>query len=75
MACQYTTTVIDYNARFVIFAQHALEQGLTYFPVINGRPYPDYPIGNTVLLYLTALPFGKISIFTIGIGGWKVNGK
>lgn len=67
MACQYTTTIIDYEARFVTFTQYALIHGLTYFPVYFGKLYPDYPIGNTVLLYLTALPFGKLSIFTIGI--------
>ncbi len=67
MLCQYTPAIIDYEARFVVFAQNALVHGLTYFPVINGHPYPDYPIGNTFLLYLFALPFGKVSIFSISI--------
>lgn len=67
MACQYTTAYIDYNVRFVVFVQNALAHGLTYFPMAHTGPYPDYPIGNTFLLYLAALPFGKISIFTIGI--------
>ena len=67
MACQYTTAYIDYNVRFVVFAQYALTHGLTYFPMIHGAPYPDYPIGNTILLYLTALPFGKLSVFTLSI--------
>ncbi len=67
MLCQYTPAIIDYEARFVVFAQNALTHGLTYFPVINGQPYPDYPIGNTFLLYLFALPFGKVSIFSLSI--------
>jgi 4-amino-4-deoxy-L-arabinose transferase-like glycosyltransferase len=67
MLCQYSEGMLDYTARFPVFVENALHYGLTYFPIINGHPFPDYPIGNTFLIYLASLPFGKISIFTIGV--------
>ena len=67
MLCQYSGGMVDYTARFPIFVENALHHGLTYFPMINGHAYPDYPIGNTFLIYLASLPFGKVSIFTVGV--------
>ena len=67
MFFQYTPAIIGYIARFPVFAENMLQHGLSYFPIINGAPYPDYPIGNTFLIYLVSLPFGKISIVTMGL--------
>lgn len=65
--CQYSNVIIDYEARFIVFLQYAMQHGLTYFPMIHGGPYPDYPIGNTAMLYWASLPFGKVAILPLSI--------
>ncbi len=67
MLCQYKEGIIGYTTRFYYFVDYMRHYGFTYFPIINGQPYPDYPIGNTFLLYLASLPFGKLSVVTIGL--------
>jgi hypothetical protein len=64
---QYTPAIIGYITRFPVFAENMLQHGISYFPLINGGAYPDYPIGNTFLIYLVSLPFGKVSIFSMGL--------
>ena len=66
MIAQYKTGFTGYVTRFVIFTQGMIHQGITLFPIINGNPYPDYPVIGTILTYLSSLLFGKISVLSIG---------
>jgi 4-amino-4-deoxy-L-arabinose transferase-like glycosyltransferase len=66
MACQYKEGIIDYITRFPVFAQNMLRDGVTFFPIIHGHPFTDYTVTNTLLIYLSSLFFGKVSILSMG---------
>nr|WP_185021953.1 glycosyltransferase family 39 protein [Pseudomonas poae] len=64
---QYKPAVLNYTTRFVDFAQYMLQYGVTLFPIADDlQPYPDYTVFNTLLVYLVSLPFGRISILSMG---------
>ena len=68
MALQYKPAVLNYTTRFVDFADYMLHHGLTLFPIADDlQPYPDYTIANTLLVYLASLPFGRLSILSMGL--------
>ncbi|WP_321366026.1 hypothetical protein [Pseudomonas extremaustralis] len=65
---QYKPAVLNYTTRFVDFAQNMLEHGVTLFPIAdNLQPYPDYTVINTFLVYLVSLPFGRVSVLSMGL--------
>lgn len=65
---QYKPAVLNYTTRFVDFAQYMLQHGVTLFPMAEDlQPYPDYTVINTLLIYLVSLPFGRISILSMGV--------
>lgn len=64
---QYKPAVLNYTTRFVDFAQYMLQHGVTLFPIADDlQPYPDYTVMNTIIVYLVSLPFGRISILSMG---------
>lgn len=68
MGLQYKAAILNYTTRFVDFTEHMLYNGVTLFPIAdNLQPYPDYMIANTFLMYLASLPFGRISILSMGL--------
>jgi len=68
MGLQYKPAVLNYTTRFVDFADYMFYHGMTLFPIADDlKPYPDYTIANTFLIYLTSLPFGRISILSMGL--------
>jgi 4-amino-4-deoxy-L-arabinose transferase-like glycosyltransferase len=65
---QYKEAITNYTTRFVEFAEYMLNHGLTLFPIGSDlNPYPDYTITNTFLIYLFSLPFGHLSILSLGM--------
>lgn len=68
MLLQYKPAVLNYTTRFVDFTQYMLHHGITLFPIADDlQPYPDYTIANTLLEYLASLPFGRVSILSMGL--------
>lgn len=68
LALQYKPAILNYTTRFVDFTEYMLAHGITLFPVAdNLQPYPDYTIANTFLEYLASLPFGRVSILSMGL--------
>lgn len=68
MALQYKPAILNYTTRLVDFTQYMLYHGMTLFPIADDlRPYPDYTIANTFLEYLSSLPFGHVSILSMGL--------
>ncbi|WP_213876450.1 hypothetical protein [Pseudomonas sp. dw_358] len=68
MGLQYKPAILSYTTRFVDFTQYMLAHGVTLFPIADDlKPYPDYTIGNTFLEYLVSLPFGRVSILSMGL--------
>lgn len=68
MALQYKPAVLNYTTRLVDFTQYMLYHGMTLFPIADDlQPYPDYTIANTFLEYLVSLPFGRVSILSMGL--------
>lgn len=64
---QYKPAVLNYTTRFVDFAQYMLQHGMTLFPIADDlQPYPDYTVLNTLLIYLVSMPFGRVSILSMG---------
>jgi 4-amino-4-deoxy-L-arabinose transferase-like glycosyltransferase len=43
--------VIEFESRFYLFALEMWRHGLSWFPMSDGHPYPDYPVTSTVLIY------------------------
>lgn len=52
------------EARFVVFAQEMLRNGLSPFPTLLGQPYPDYPATYTVFIYLISLLTHQVTPFS-----------
>lgn len=64
LLAQKADEIIGFETRFYLFAQEALRHGLNYFPTIYGELYPDYPIGGTALIVLSAKYFGVLNKWT-----------
>lgn len=58
---------IRLDCRFGIFTKEMLENGMTFFPTVYGKAYPDYPAPQTVLMYLSSLLRGEVSMLTTTI--------
>ncbi|MBI5448586.1 MAG: glycosyltransferase family 39 protein [Gammaproteobacteria bacterium] len=54
----------QFETRFGYFAQTIAWQGFSFFPVLYGHPYPDYPATYPFLIYLSSLIFGKVTLFS-----------
>lgn len=55
---------IRLDCRFGIFTREMLENGMSFFPTVYGKAYPDYPAAQTVLMYLSSLLRGELSMLT-----------
>jgi len=55
---------IHLEARFALFAQEMLRQGVSVFPTTYGEPYPDYPATGTLLIDLGSRAVGKVTTLT-----------
>jgi 4-amino-4-deoxy-L-arabinose transferase-like glycosyltransferase len=55
---------IHLEARFALFAQEMLRQGVSVFPTTYGEPYPDYPATDTILIDLGSRAVGKVTTLT-----------
>ena len=55
---------INFETRFVVFAQEMLRHGPSLFPTTYGQPYPDYPVTSTILIWLFSLPFDQVTKFS-----------
>ena len=59
-----TPEFIHIQARFALFAQEMFKNGPTLFPTTYQRPYPDYLVTSTFVIYLVSLLFGKVTPFS-----------
>ncbi len=50
------------ESRFALFAQEMMRNGLSLFPTLYQRPYPDYPATQTILIALLSMIRGKVTI-------------
>lgn len=55
---------VEFEARFGLFAQEMLRNGISFFPTTYNKFYPDYPATQTILTYLFSLLNNRITIFT-----------
>jgi 4-amino-4-deoxy-L-arabinose transferase-like glycosyltransferase len=55
---------IHLEARFALFAQTMFREGASFFPILYGEPYPDYPATGTLLIDLVSLLTGGITTVT-----------
>lgn len=53
---------IQFEARFGLFSQEMLRNGLSLFPTTYNKYYPDYPATHTILTYFLAHLFGRFNI-------------
>ncbi|MFN3234791.1 MAG: ArnT family glycosyltransferase [Gammaproteobacteria bacterium] len=58
--------IIDHTTRFVDFVRAMSSNGVTFFPIIEGHPYPDYLFGAPWLMTISAKLFGHLSFMAIG---------
>jgi 4-amino-4-deoxy-L-arabinose transferase-like glycosyltransferase len=56
--------VVNFDARFYLFALEMWRHGVSWFPTTYGVPYPDYPVASTFLIYLSASLFGGLTKWT-----------
>src|SRR3990167_6203470 len=54
----------QFETRFAYFAQEIARHGMHFFPMLYGKPYPDYPATYPILMYVSSLIFGKITLFS-----------
>lgn len=65
---QYKEGITNYITRFVDFSNYMLAHGMTLFPMLSAtEPFPDYTSASPGLVYLFSLPFGKISVLSLGL--------
>ena len=55
---------IEFQTRFALFAKYMLHDGVTFFAKTYQGFYPDYPVTSTILIYICAKIFGKLTPFT-----------
>ncbi|MDH3691348.1 MAG: glycosyltransferase family 39 protein, partial [Gammaproteobacteria bacterium] len=51
---------ILFQTRFALFVKHMMETGPTWFPVTYDRPFPDYPVTPTLMIYFTSKMMGGL---------------
>ncbi len=54
----------QFETRFAYFVQEIARHGMHFFPMLYGKPYPDYPATYPILMYVSSLIFGKITLFS-----------
>jgi len=55
---------IGFDSRFALFAKEMWQHGISLFPMVYGKPYPDYPVTQTVLIYLSSFLTGGVTVFS-----------
>jgi 4-amino-4-deoxy-L-arabinose transferase-like glycosyltransferase len=56
--------IITFDTRFYLFAKEMWLHGISWFPTTYSKPYPDYPVTSTLLIYLSATLFGGLNKLT-----------
>ncbi len=60
----FTGEFIQFKCRFGLFAREMMQHGISPYPTVYGKPYPDYTAGQTILIWLVSRVFGKVTFFT-----------
>ena len=55
--------IIGFESRFYLFALEMWRHGFSWFPTAYLKPYPDYPVTATLLIYSAAKLLGALSKF------------
>ena len=53
--------VVAFDSRFYLFALEMWRHGISLFPTTYSRPYPDYPVTSTALIYFFACLYGGLN--------------
>jgi len=53
--------------RFFDFSQEMLKRGPSFFPYVQGKPYPDYIALVMILSHTITNIFGHVSLFSVGL--------
>lgn len=53
--------------RFFYFSLDMIQRGPTFFPYVDGAPYPDYIAMVMVMSDLVSRLFGHVSVFSVGL--------
>ena len=56
--------IIGFESRFYLFALSMWRHGISWFPTIDGKPYPDYPGTSTILIYGFSRLLGHLDKFS-----------
>lgn len=56
--------VTGFDSRFYLFALEMWDKGVGLFPTTYQKPYPDYTLASTLIIYLLAIPFGGVTKLT-----------
>jgi len=54
--------LVQLECRTGLFVKEMLENGISWFPTVYGRPYPDYPVTHSALIYALSILFDQFSI-------------
>lgn len=57
--------IIGFESRFYLFVLEMWRHGASWFPTTYQEPYPDYPVGATLMSYLFSKGFGSLNKFTV----------
>ena len=60
----FTREFVQYKCRFGLFAREMMRYGVSSYPTVYGKPYPDYTAVQTILIWLVSRVFGKVTFFT-----------
>ena len=60
----YSMEFMRINTRFALFVSEIRQYGLGLFPSIYGKPYTDYPVMLTALMYLSSLGGTHLNMLT-----------
>jgi 4-amino-4-deoxy-L-arabinose transferase-like glycosyltransferase len=56
--------IIGFESRFYLFVLAMWRHGVSWFPTIDGKPYPDYPVTSTLIIYGFSKLVGHLDKFT-----------
>jgi 4-amino-4-deoxy-L-arabinose transferase-like glycosyltransferase len=59
-----TGEFVQYKSRFGLFAREMIQHGVSPYPTVYGKPYPDYTAVQTILIWLVSRVFGEVTFFT-----------
>jgi len=65
LTSNYCHEFIVMEPRWALFVKYMYKDGITFYPTLFGKAYPDYPGLFTILSYWLSLGLGTINTFTI----------